>query len=68
MISVERPEFVNQWDYDSDAAVATRLALLGRGATQSLRTYGAHFPFPGLGTFRRQADGFVWNPEPIARP
>ena len=68
VISVERPEFVNQWDYESDAAIATRLALLGRGATQSLRTYGVHFPFPGLGTFRRQADGFVWNPEPIARP
>ena len=63
IISVERPDFVNQWDHDSDAAIATRLAVLGRAATQSLRTYGVHFPFPGLGTFRRQADGFVWVPE-----
>ena len=63
IISVERPDFVNGWDNDSDAAIATRFALLGRGATQSLRTYGVHFPFPGLGTFRRQADGFVWVPE-----
>lgn len=68
IISVERPEFVNAWDFNSDAAVATRLALLGRGATQSLRTYGVHFPFPGLGTFRRQADGFVWVPDVAARP
>ncbi|MFC5344561.1 MBL fold metallo-hydrolase [Brevundimonas staleyi] len=66
VISVERPDFVNAWDNDSDAAIATRFALLGRGATQSLRTYGVHFPFPGLGTFRRQADGFVWVPEVAA--
>lgn len=63
VISVERPELVNGWDNDADGAVATRLALLGRGATQGLRVYGVHFPFPGLGTFRRQADGFVWVPE-----
>ena len=63
VISVERPDFVNKWDSDSDAAVATRLAVLGRGATQGLRVYGVHFPFPGLGAFRRQADGFVWVPE-----
>lgn len=68
IVSVQRPDFVNQWDSDSDAAVATRLALLGRGATQSLRTYGVHFPFPGLGTFRRQADGFVWVPEVAPQP
>jgi glyoxylase-like metal-dependent hydrolase (beta-lactamase superfamily II) len=68
IISVERPDFVNGWDFNSDAAVATRFALLGRGATQSLRTYGVHFPFPGLGTFRRQADGFVWVPEVAAQP
>ena len=68
VISVERPEFVNKWDSDSDAAIATRLALLGRGATQSLRVYGVHFPFPGLGTFRRQDDGFVWVPETAGQP
>ncbi|WP_428151921.1 MBL fold metallo-hydrolase [Brevundimonas sp.] len=68
VISVERPDFVNTWDSDSDAAIATRLALLGRGATQSLRVYGVHFPFPGLGAFRRQDDGFVWVPEVAAQP
>ena len=68
VISVERPEFVNGWDNNSDAAIATRLALLGRGATQGLRVYGVHFPFPGMGTFRRQADGFVWVPETAPAP
>lgn len=68
VISVERPEYVNQWDFDSDAAIATRLAVLGRGATQSLRVYGVHFPYPGLGKFQRRADGFIWVPETPAQP
>ena len=68
IISVERPEYVNQWDFDSDAAIATRLAVLGRGATQSLRVYGVHFPSPGLGKFQRRADGFIWVPETPAQP
>lgn len=68
VISVERPEYVNQWDFDSDAAIATRLAVLGRGATQSLRVYGVHFPYPGLGKFQRRADGFIWIPETPAQP
>ena len=68
IVSVQRPEFVNAWDFDSDAAIATRLAVLGRGATQSLRIYGVHFPFPGLGRFQRQDDGFIWVPEGAAQP
>ena len=68
IISVERPEYVNQWDFESDAAIATRLAVLGRGATQSLRVYGVHFPYPGLGRFQRRADGFIWVPETPAQP
>ena len=68
VISIERPEYVNQWDFDSDAAIATRLAVLGRGATQSLHVYGVHFPYPGLGQFQRRADGFIWVPETPAQP
>lgn len=63
VISVQRPEYVNAWDFNSEAAVATRQNLLERGATQSLRVYGVHFPFPGVGQFHRQDDGFVWVPE-----
>ena len=51
------------WDSDRAAGAATRREILERGATERLRLYGVHFPFPGLGTFRRQADGFVWVPE-----
>ena len=63
LVSVQRPEWVNGWDTDSAAAVATRQALLNRAASQDLRLYGVHFPFPGLGRIQRKDDGFVWVPE-----
>ena len=68
VISVQRPEWVNVWDSDSDAAVATRQGLLERGASQPLKIYGPHFPFPGLGRFQRRDDGFVWVPETAVQP
>ncbi|WP_332641080.1 MBL fold metallo-hydrolase [Brevundimonas sp.] len=63
VISVQRPEWINGWDTDSAAGVATRQGLLERGTADSLRIYGVHFPFPGLGRFERRDDGFVWAPE-----
>ncbi len=64
ILSVQRPDWKNNWDADSGAAIATRQGLLERGASQNLLIYGVHFPFPGLGRFQRRDDGFVWTPEP----
>jgi glyoxylase-like metal-dependent hydrolase (beta-lactamase superfamily II) len=63
IISVQRPDWKNDWDSDSPTAIATRQGLLERGASQPLRIYANHFPFPGLGGFQRRDDGFVWAPE-----
>ncbi len=63
VLSVQRPEWVNTWDSDSAAAIATRQGLLERGSSQRLKIYGPHFPFPGLGRFQRRDDGFVWVAE-----
>ena len=63
VISVQRPELVNGWDSDSDAAIRTRQGLLQRGASGEQRIYAVHFPFPGLGRFQRRDDGFIWAPE-----
>ena len=68
VISVQRPEWVNVWDSDSDAAIATRQGLLEQGASQPMRVYAVHFPFPGLGRFQRRDDGFVWVPETAVQP
>ena len=63
VISVRRPELVNAWDSDSDAAVATRQDLLERGAEGSLRYYGVHFPYPGIGRIVQRDGEHVWTPE-----
>lgn len=68
VLSVQRPEWVNVWDGDSAAAVATRQGLLDRGAGGGLKIYAPHFPFPGLGRFQRRDDGFVWVAESAAQP
>ncbi|WP_339929859.1 MBL fold metallo-hydrolase [uncultured Brevundimonas sp.] len=63
VISVQRPEWPIAFDGDSRIAVASRQALLQRAASQNLRLYAVHFPFPGVGRIRREGDGFVWVPE-----
>ncbi len=63
VISVERPEWPIAFDADSPTAIASRQALLQRAASQNLRLYGYHFPFPGVGHIKREGDGFVWVPE-----
>lgn len=65
VLSVQMPDWVNGWDTDGAAGVATRQGLLERGASGDLRIYGVHFPFPGLGRFQRRDDGFVWVPEGV---
>jgi glyoxylase-like metal-dependent hydrolase (beta-lactamase superfamily II) len=66
ILSVQRPDWKNNWDRDSAAAISTRQSLLERGASQNLLFYGVHFPFPGLGRIQRRDDGFVWAPETTA--
>jgi glyoxylase-like metal-dependent hydrolase (beta-lactamase superfamily II) len=66
IISVQRPDWTLAWDDDATDAKVTRQRLLDRGAADSLRIYGVHFPFPGLGRFQRSDDGFVWVPEAVA--
>ncbi|MFC5372773.1 MBL fold metallo-hydrolase [Brevundimonas faecalis] len=67
IISVQRPDLANVWDKDRAAAAATRRDLLNRGATEGLRYYGVHFPFPGLGRVERKGEAYVWVPE-VAAP
>lgn len=63
VVSVQRPEWRIAFDSDSPTAIASREALLQRAASQNLRLYAVHFPFPGLGRIQRRDDGFVWVPE-----
>ncbi len=42
---------------------ASRQALLSRAASENLRLYAVHFPYPGIGRIQRREDTFVWAPE-----
>ncbi|MBJ7446629.1 MAG: MBL fold metallo-hydrolase [Brevundimonas sp.] len=64
VISVQRPDWTIQFDGRADVAEASRRALLERAATENLRLYAVHFPYPGLGRIERRADDFVWVAEP----
>lgn len=66
VISVQRPNWTIQFDGRADVAEASRRALLERAATENLRLYAVHFPYPGLGRVERRADDFVWVAEPGA--
>jgi glyoxylase-like metal-dependent hydrolase (beta-lactamase superfamily II) len=63
VLSVAHPEWTNAWDIDGVAGVATRESLLERAATQNLRVYGGHFPYPGLGRIEKVGAGYVFVPE-----
>ena len=51
------------FDGDAPTAQASRKELMARSAESGQRIYAVHFPFPGLGKFTKQGDGFVWTPE-----
>lgn len=63
VISVQRPNWTIQFDGRADVAEASRRALLERAASENLRLYAVHFPYPGLGRIERRADDFVWVAE-----
>ncbi len=63
VISVQRPDWTIQFDGKADLAEASRRALLERAASENLRLYGVHFPWPGIGRVRKDGETFVWVPE-----
>jgi len=63
VVSVGGADLDMAFDADGPTAKASRKALLARAADQHLRLYVPHFPFPGLGTIRRDGDSYAWVPE-----
>lgn len=64
VVSLRQPEATISFDGDPNTAEPSRRALLQRAADERLRLFAPHFPYPGLGTVRREGDGFVWRPAP----
>ncbi|MGC6485594.1 MAG: MBL fold metallo-hydrolase [Candidatus Puniceispirillales bacterium] len=61
LISFEHPGFRNLSDMDSDAAVASRKALLDRMHTDAMQLIGYHLPQPGFGRVEKTADAWRYN-------
>ena len=59
LISFENPEFQNMSDMDTDAAVASRLALLDHMHADKMQLIGYHLPAPGFG--RVEKSGTSWR-------
>jgi glyoxylase-like metal-dependent hydrolase (beta-lactamase superfamily II) len=65
IVSVQKPEWINAFDGGGDTAVAatSRRNLLEQNAANGQRIYAVHFPFPGVGKFQKQGEGYVWAAE-----
>lgn len=63
VVSVQKPDWKLAFDSDQVVAAASRAQLLQQYAASGQRIHAVHFPFPGLGRFIRQGEGFAWSPE-----
>ncbi|HST91368.1 MAG TPA: MBL fold metallo-hydrolase [Brevundimonas sp.] len=66
VISVQRPDWQIAFDGMPPLATTSRKAVLERAASENLRLYAVHFPYPGIGRIQRRDEGFAWVPEAAA--
>ena len=59
------PEWQGAYDQDGPTAVTTRRALLDRVIADKMMICGAHFPFPGAGSFAKDGDAYLFTPVTI---
>lgn len=60
------PEWQGAYDQDGPTAVATRRMLLDRVIAEKMAICGAHFPFPGAGSFSKDGAGYAFVPTAMA--
>ena len=56
------PEWQGAYDQDGPLAVETRRKLIDRVIADKLAICGAHFPFPGAGTFVKDGTSYAFTP------
>ena len=56
------PEWQGAYDQDGPLAVETRRKLLDRVIAEKMMVCGAHFPFPGAGSFAKDGSGYAFTP------
>ncbi len=56
------PEWQGSYDQDGPLAVETRRALIDRVIADKMAICGAHFPFPGAGSFAKDGKAYAFTP------
>jgi len=56
------PDWQGAYDQDGATAVATRRKLMDRVIADKMMVCGAHFPFPGRGTFTKDGAAYAFAP------
>jgi glyoxylase-like metal-dependent hydrolase (beta-lactamase superfamily II) len=59
------PEWQGAYDQDGTLAVKTRKALIDRVIAEKMMICGAHFPFPGAGSFAKDGSGYAFAPTSV---
>jgi glyoxylase-like metal-dependent hydrolase (beta-lactamase superfamily II) len=63
IVSVQKADWPMNFDSDQATGAKSRAALIADSAAKGQRIYAVHFPFPGVGKFEKQGEGFVWVAE-----
>jgi glyoxylase-like metal-dependent hydrolase (beta-lactamase superfamily II) len=63
LIGFERPHWDIGIDWDIEQGTASRLAFLDQAATDGVRVFGFHLPWPGFGYVARDGDAYRWIKE-----
>ena len=63
VISLQKPQWLGEWDGDQKMGAAARTKELARLAKAHTLVFAPHFPFPGVGWIVSKGDGYVWTPD-----
>jgi glyoxylase-like metal-dependent hydrolase (beta-lactamase superfamily II) len=56
------PEWQGAYDQDGPMAITTRRKLIDQVIADKMQICGAHFPFPGAGTFVKDGNAYAFTP------
>lgn len=68
VISLQKPEWVVEFDTDAKVSRESRQAMLKRLSEDHEVIFAPHFPFPGVGQVEAKDGGYVWRPTVTAQP
>jgi glyoxylase-like metal-dependent hydrolase (beta-lactamase superfamily II) len=61
-ILAPHPEWQGAYDQDGPLAITTRRRIIDRVIADRMQICGAHFPFPGAGTFVKDGGAYAYTP------